>query len=223
MILEINNLNKSFSTNHGPIEILKGLELSVSPGDTVAILGKSGSGKSTLLSLLSGLDHPDSGSIKFDGIDISGLSEDDLTTMRAQKLSIIFQQFHLLPHLTALENVMLPLDIKNNPDSRSLALEALAEVDLSERASHFPGTLSGGEKQRVAFARAMASSPKLLLADEPTGSLDSETGEKVIQMLFDLVEKKGSTLLLVTHSKEWAKRCKSVLVLQEGRLTKTEL
>jgi len=219
MILEIKDLNKSFqtTTNLKPIEVLKNLNLEMEAGETLAILGQSGSGKSTLLTLLAGLDSPSSGSIVLNEQDMHELDEEALSKFRAKNIGIIFQQFHLMSHLTALENVSLPLDLFKDGDAGEKAREALEHVGLGKRLDHFPHQLSGGECQRVAIARAMVVRPSILLADEPTGNLDSTTGEHVSNMIFDLVEKHNMTLLFVTHNEELAMRCARQQRLQDGR------
>jgi len=219
MILEIKDLCKTFRTasNLEPIEVLKNLNLDMETGDTLAILGQSGSGKSTLLTLLAGLDSPTSGTIVLNGQNMHALNEEELSKFRAQNIGIIFQQFHLMSHLTALENVSLPLDLFKDPDAVAKASEALAHVNLGKRMDHFPHQLSGGECQRVAIARAMVVRPSILLADEPTGNLDSTTGELVSNMIFDLVEKHNMTLLFVTHNEHLAMRCARQQRLQDGR------
>ena len=217
MILEIKGLDKSFpQTDHGKIEVLKNLNLQVEEGETVAVVGQSGSGKSTLLSLLAGLDRQSSGSLRLRGQEISAMSEVKLTQFRAENIGIIFQQFYLMPHLTALENVSLPLEMFGHKDSLQRAREALLQVGLEEREKHFPHQLSGGESQRVAIARAIVIRPAILLADEPTGNLDNATGVQVSNLLFDLVQTTGMTLLLVTHNTELALRCARQLTLQSG-------
>ena len=219
MILEVNNLYKSFQTAPGvePVEVLKGLDLAMEKGETLAILGQSGSGKSTLLTLLAGLDAPTSGAILLNGQDMQGLSEEALSRFRAQNIGIIFQQFHLMSHLTAVENVSLPLDLFKDRQAADKAAEALDQVGLAKRKDHFPHQMSGGECQRVAIARAMVVRPSILLADEPTGNLDNATGEHVADMIFDLVKNNGMTLLFVTHNEELAKRCGRRQRLQGGR------
>ena len=219
MILEINDLCKTFRTAASlePIEVLKNLNLEMETGETLAILGQSGSGKSTLLTLLAGLDRPTSGSIVLNGQDMAALNEEDLSKFRAQNIGIIFQQFHLMSHLTALENVSLPLDLFKDADSGAKAREALEQVGLGKRIDHFPHQLSGGECQRGAIARAMVVTPSILLADEPTGNLDSATGDHVSDMIFQLVEKHNMTLLFVTHNEELARRCARQQRLQDGR------
>ncbi len=219
MILEIKDLNKSFqtATNLAPIDVLKNLNLEMEAGETLAILGQSGSGKSTLLTLLAGLDSPSSGSIVLNSQNMDDLDEEALSKFRAKNIGIIFQQFHLMSHLTALENVSLPLDLFKDRDANEKAREALEHVGLGKRLDHFPHQLSGGECQRVAIARAMVVRPSILLADEPTGNLDSTTGEHVSNMIFDLVEKHNMTLLFVTHNEELAMRCARQQRLQDGR------
>lgn len=219
MILEIKNLCKTFhtSTNLEPVEVLKNLNLEMEVGDTLAILGQSGSGKSTLLTLLAGLDSPSSGSILLNGQDMQELNEEHLSKFRAHNIGIIFQQFHLMSHLTALENVSLPLDLFKDPEARKKANEALENVGLGKRKEHFPHQMSGGECQRVAIARAMVVRPSILLADEPTGNLDSATGEYITDMIFDLVISHKMTMLFVTHNEQLALRCASQQRLQGGK------
>jgi putative ABC transport system ATP-binding protein len=220
MILKITDLCKSFHSpgNHTPIHVLKGINLKIAQGETVAILGQSGSGKSTFLSLLAGLDRPTSGTIELDNQRMDTLSEENLSRFRARKISIVFQQFHLMPHLTALENVSLPLELAGDNEAEGKALHALSQVELGHRLTHFPSYLSGGECQRVAIARALVTRPALLLADEPTGSLDSRTGLQVIDQLLDVVQSAGMTMLLVTHDESLVDRSQRKLVLQEGTL-----
>jgi len=218
MILEIDDLCKTFRTDASvePVEVLKHLNLQMTKGETLAILGQSGSGKSTLLTLLAGLDSPSSGSIVLDGQDMHKLSEEQLSRFRARHIGIIFQQFHLMSHLTALENVSLPLDLFRDADAAAKAEEALRQVGLGKRMTHFPHQLSGGECQRVAIARAMVVRPSILLADEPTGNLDNSTGTYVSDMIFELVKEHGMTLLFVTHNEQLAKRCAREQRLQNG-------
>lgn len=219
-ILNVQAINKSFSQGPKTIHILKDLSLKVEKGQSIAVLGKSGSGKSTFLSLMSGLDRADSGEILFDGTDLCGLNEQQLTQLRARRIGIIFQQFHLLSHLTTLENVALPLEIAQDREAFSKAQKALEQVGLGDRLSHLPGKLSGGEKQRVAIARAMVIAPELLLADEPSGSLDETTGAQVMELIFDLVKNKRMSMILVTHSEELAKRCDYIYRLDHGQLVR---
>ncbi len=219
MILEVSKLYKSFDTAAGneSVEVLKDLNMSMEAAETVAILGQSGSGKSTLLTLLAGLDSPTAGEIILNGQDMQKLSEEELSTFRAQNIGIIFQQFHLMSHLTALENVSLPLDLFKDDDAAAKAKEALEQVGLGHRIDHFPYQLSGGECQRVAIARAMVVRPSILLADEPTGNLDNATGDHISDMIFDLVEQHKMTLLFVTHNEQLALRCGRQLRLQGGK------
>ena len=217
MLLEINQLYKSFpQADHGQIDVLKNINLEIHEGETVAVVGQSGSGKSTLLSLMAGLDRQTTGSLRLRDKEISEMSEVKLTQFRAENIGIIFQQFYLMPHLTALENVSLPLEMFGYEDYLNRAKEALQQVGLSDREQHFPHQLSGGESQRVAIARAVVARPSILLADEPTGNLDNETGVQVANLLFDLVKTTGMTMLLVTHNTEMAKRCSRQLTLQFG-------
>ena len=217
MLLEINQLYKSFpQADHGQIDVLKNINLEIHEGETVAVVGQSGSGKSTLLSLMAGLDRQTTGSLRLRDKEISEMSEVKLTQFRAENIGIIFQQFYLMPHLTALENVSLPLEMFGYEDYLNRAKETLQQVGLSDREQHFPHQLSGGESQRVAIARAVVGRPSILLADEPTGNLDNETGVQVANLLFDLVKTTGMTMLLVTHNTEMAKRCSRQLTLRFG-------
>ena len=221
MILKVEKLKKSYSIGGRralSIDVLKDVNFEVQKGETIAILGDSGSGKSTLLSIIGGLDRPDSGSINFLDKDFGQLNEKQLTQLRAHSISIVFQEYHLLPHLTALENVEIVLELQEIQEVRKTALRLLNQVDLQDRASHFPVELSGGEQQRVAIARSLANNPDLLLADEPSGSLDQKTGNKVIDLFFKLVKERKMTLILVTHGRELAKRCDRIFNLEEGVL-----
>lgn len=218
MLLEVNSLAKGFKTPQGHLDVLKSVNLKVKRAESVAVVGRSGSGKSTLLGLLCGLDRPDKGSLVFDGVDYASLSEKDLTKLRATKVGMVFQQFHLLPHLKAWENVSLPLELAGDKKAEEKAKKLLAEVGLTERMEHFPSQLSGGEQQRVAIARAMAIGPQLILADEPSGSLDESTGEDVMELLFKLVREHQTSLLIVTHSQSLAARCDRVVTMEAGVL-----
>ena len=218
MILNATGVGKSFETPAGSISVLSDLELGVLEGETVAVVGESGSGKSTLLSLLAGLDAPTVGSIEVRGRHFGDMKERELAAFRARELGIVFQQFHLMGGLTALENVMLPLELQGVKDPSDRARHALDQVGLGERAAHLPAKLSGGECQRVAIARAVVVEPVLLLADEPSGSLDEKTGDAVNQLLFDLVARRGTTLVLVTHSERLAAACDRRVRLADGRL-----
>lgn len=218
MILEADSVHKTFASPAGEIEVLRGVDLRVASGETVAIVGESGSGKSTLLSLLAGLDVPTTGRVLLDGADLTSLSEGELARLRARRLGIVFQQFHLVSGFTALENVSLPLELQGEADAEARARAVLDQVGLARRAQHLPSRLSGGECQRVAIARALVVEPALLLADEPSGSLDAATGEAVDRLLFDLVARRGAALVLVTHSDRLASACDRRLALEGGRL-----
>jgi len=217
-MIEVRGLKKSFGTTSERIEILKDINLFINKGETLALLGKSGSGKSTLLSLLSGLDRPDEGDIIIDGMNLFKSTEKHLTRFRSSSVGIVFQQFHLISTLTALENILLPLEINHHTDAFAKAKFLIDAVGLSHRANHLPSELSGGECQRVAIARAMSISPKIIFADEPSGNLDEDTGKQVMDLLFELVQESGSTLILVTHDQELAKRCKRIVHLEHGSL-----
>ena len=201
-----------------PLVILHSLSLDIQSGESVAILGASGSGKSTLLGLLAGLDYPSSGRVLINGVDLFSLNEDSRAALRGRMLGFVFQSFQLLPNFTALENVMLPLELSGSNDARAMSENILARVGLAQRLSHYPNQLSGGEQQRVAIARAFVTKPSLLLADEPTGNLDTETGAQVIDLLFELNREQGATLLLVTHDVALANRCNRRLRLTAGVL-----
>lgn len=219
-MMVISGLKKCFGTGDAKVEVLKGLDFTIKKGEQVALVGKSGSGKSTLLSLLAGLDHPDAGTITLENQNLSLLSEKSVTNYRARHIGIVFQQFHLVSTLTALENVMLPLELLKIPGAKERALTLLENVGLTSRKDHLPSQLSGGESQRVAIARALATNPSVLFADEPSGNLDEETGEKVMKLLFDLVEKSGTTLVLVTHDPELAHRCQRIIHLEHGLVSR---
>ena len=214
-------LRKSVRAAEADLEILRGIDLEIKRGETAAIVGTSGSGKSTLLGLLAGLDSPTSGEIYLDDTNIVQLDEDERAVLRSQKVGFVFQSFQLLPALTALENVMLPLELAGRDDARVVAEDYLARVGLEERLHHYPRTLSGGEQQRVAIARAFAAKPLILFADEPTGNLDTATGAKIIELLFGLNQEEGTTLILVTHDNSLADRCQRKLVMTAGQLSET--
>jgi putative ABC transport system ATP-binding protein len=211
-------VSKQLSGPEGVLTILHEVDLALGPGEATAILGTSGAGKSTLLGLLAGLDLPTGGDIHLFGRSLIGLSEDQRAALRAGRVGFVFQSFQLLPGMTALENVMLPLELSAHPHAARRAADALGEVGLSARLHHYPAQLSGGEQQRVALARAFAAEPRLLFADEPTGSLDQATGEKITELLFRLREQSGASLLLVTHDTALANRCDRRLLLTSGRL-----
>ncbi len=217
-MIEIDNLTMSFPIANGQLDVLRGVDLALRDGETAAIVGPSGSGKTTLLLLLAGLEQPHSGAIRIDGVALDTLDADGLADLRRDRLGIVFQSFHLVPSLTALGNVALPLEIAGADDAEARAAAMLERVGLGERGEHFPMQLSGGEQQRVAIARALVHAPPVLLADEPTGNLDLETGARIIELLFGLHAESGSTLVLVTHDEAIASRCQRVLRLHEGRL-----
>jgi putative ABC transport system ATP-binding protein len=223
-VIQAQDLKYDFISHDNQIHILQGLNLTISAGEQVAIIGSSGSGKSTLLSLLAGLDVPSSGSVQIQNKPFSRLDEDGRAMVRAKNMGFVFQSFQLLPSLTALENVMLPLQLTSHPSAKSLALEALNKVGLSARTQHYPKQLSGGEQQRVAIARAFATKPAILFADEPTGNLDSTTGQMIIDLLFNMNAETATTLVLVTHDVHLANRCQRQLKLAHGVLNElTEL
>lgn len=215
----VNDLSKSVGVESNPIHILRNLQLEVAKGESVAIVGSSGCGKSTLLGILAGLDYPTTGQVRIDGAPFSDLDEDARAVIRGERMGFVFQSFQLLPMLTALENVMIPLQLARKKDARALAASALDAVGLSERLQHYPKHLSGGEQQRVAIARAFVSRPAILFADEPTGNLDSDTGKQIIDLMFKLNSAVGTTLVLVTHDYQLAAQCQRVYRLQHGALT----
>jgi putative ABC transport system ATP-binding protein len=218
-MIEVQNLTKVFTSGTYSLEVLKGIDLTVRKGEVLAIEGPSGSGKSTLLGLLAGFDSPTSGSIRIDGEEITGLDEDQLAILRGRKLGFVFQSYNLIPTLTAEENVLLPMELRGDISrSQERARELLAAVGLESRASHYPAQLSGGEQQRVALARAFACSPSLLLADEPTGNLDSATGNLVLEMLLQLNRSNGATLVIVTHDPALSGLTNRVIRLRDGRI-----
>ncbi|MCC8988359.1 MAG: ABC transporter ATP-binding protein [Candidatus Contendobacter sp.] len=217
-IVQVEQLGKQVISPEGALLILDNINFSIARGESVAVVGASGSGKSTLLGLLAGLDTPTQGRVWLAGVDLGRLDEDGRALLRAQRVGFVFQSFQLLTGLTALENVMLPLELANQPDARRQALELLDRVGLQTRVRHYPAQLSGGEQQRVAIARAFAGNPDLLFADEPTGNLDQNTGHRIIELLFALNRAQGTTLILVTHDPELAAYCDRVLELDGGRL-----
>ena len=222
-LLRLKQVSKSFHQGSLKIEVLHRLDLSVQPGEIVSILGQSGSGKSTLLSLLAGLDHPEMGTVEVKGENLAKLSQDQLSKFRSKNLGIVFQQYHLMSNLTALENVGVPLELQGSREFVKPARLALKQVDLSNRLAHFPSQLSGGECQRVALARAMVSEPSLILADEPSGNLDQKTGREIMDLIFRLCRDRGQSLILVTHNHELAKLCDRTLLLSDGRLKPLDL
>ncbi len=217
-MMKVKEVKKSYGAGNAKVDVLKGVNLELHKGETLALLGKSGSGKSTLLSLLAGLDQVDSGEIIINDKNIAKLSEKELTQFRAQNIGIVFQQFHLVSTLTALENILLPLELTKKENAKEIAESLLVKVGLSHRAHHLPSELSGGESQRVAIARALAIRPSILFADEPSGNLDEETGKMVMDMLFEMVKTTNTTLVLVTHDQDLAQRCSRVIHLEHGSL-----
>jgi putative ABC transport system ATP-binding protein len=218
IVLKTTNLSKQVSSPDGTLTILDDVSFEVAAGESVAIIGASGAGKSTLLALLAGLDEPSSGHTWLNGSDLTGLDEDGRAAVRARHVGFVFQSFHLLASLTALENVMLPLELAGAPNARATALEVLGKVGLGPRSGHYPRQLSGGEQQRVAIARAFVTRPAVLFADEPTGNLDAATGARIIELLFELNRGGNTTLVLVTHDQAIAERCARIIRLDAGRL-----
>jgi putative ABC transport system ATP-binding protein len=217
-VLKAESVTKKVSSPEGTLTILAEVDLQIAAGETVAIVGASGAGKSTLLALLAGLDEPTSGRVWLNGSELTALNEDGRAAVRARHVGFVFQSFHLVPSLTAIENVMLPLELAGLPNARTAAAEVLAQVNLSPRREHYPRQLSGGEQQRVAIARAFVTRPALLFADEPTGNLDSVTGERIIELLFDLNKATQTTLVVVTHDQAIASRCGRIIRIEAGRL-----
>jgi putative ABC transport system ATP-binding protein len=218
VVLAAEGLGKQVSSPEGTLAILSDVSLSIRRGESVAIIGASGAGKSTLLALLAGLDEPTSGRALLAGKDLTRLDEDGRAAVRANHVGFVFQSFHLVPSLTAIENVMLPLELARRPDAREAAREVLGRVGLAERVGHYPRQLSGGEQQRVAIARAFVRQPDVLFADEPTGNLDAATGEKIMDLLFGLNRATQTTLVLVTHDRQLAERCDRIIRLEAGRV-----
>ncbi len=217
-IVALRDLYLTLPSAAGPVPILRGIDLSIDGGETVSVVGPSGAGKSTMLMILAGLEQPTRGSVRVAGAELTGLDEDQLALFRRDHIGIVFQSFHLIPAMTALENVAVPLELANRRDAFDRARSELTAVGLAHRLSHYPGQLSGGEQQRVALARALVAQPSLLLADEPTGNLDHATGAQVIDLLFQLAENKGATLLLITHDPALANRCARRIQLSDGRI-----
>ncbi len=219
-VLKAENLGKEVNSPEGRLTILAAVDLDVEAGDTLAIVGPSGAGKSTLLALLAGLDEPSTGKVWLQGAEFSSLDEDGRARARAQQVGFVFQSFHLVPSLTAIENVMLPLELAGRRDARETAHQVLAKVGLGPRVQHYPRQLSGGEQQRVAIARAFVTQPAVLFADEPTGNLDTATGTRIIDLLFDLNRASGTTLILVTHDHSIASRCRRRVQLEAGHMVR---
>lgn len=218
-ILNVSNLKKSYSSGSGSLTVLDDISFSIEEGETFAIVGPSGSGKTTLLGLSAGLDRPDSGNIELCGVEISTLNEDERALLRNRKVGFIFQDFQLLPTLTAQENVAVPLELQDAKNAAEKAKNLLEKVGLSDRMHHYPSQLSGGEQQRVALARAFSNTPSILFADEPTGELDEATGQKIIQLLFDLNKEAGTTLVIITHDMELARKTQKILRLKGGKIS----
>jgi len=214
----LSDVHLTLTAGSGPVNILNGVSLTVEQGETLAVVGPSGSGKTTMLMLMAGLEKPSSGTVRMAGADLTAMGEDELARFRRENLGIVFQAFHLIPTMTALENAALPLEFAHHPEARSLALEALEQVGLGRRAGHYPSQLSGGEQQRVALARAFAPRPRIILADEPTGNLDEDTGARVMELLFKMQAEETATLVMVTHDRNLAKRCGRTAVMHSGRM-----
>lgn len=221
-IIDVANVGLTLTSRAGAVEILRDVTLSVTPGQSVAIVGPSGSGKTSLLMVMAGLERATSGRVDIVGQDFTRLGEDELAAARGRDIGIVFQSFHLVPTMTAVENIALPLEFAGRHDAMSLAHELLAEVGLAERAQHFPAELSGGEQQRVALARALSGSPRLILADEPTGNLDGKTGSQVIELLLGMHRRHGATLVLITHDDNLASRCERIVRMSDGRIVADE-
>ena len=217
-VIDLADVSLTLTSRAGPVEILKGVNLSVSPGESIAVVGPSGSGKTSLLMIIAGLEHATSGGVRVAGHEFPKLGEDQLALIRGANIGIVFQSFHLVPTMTALENVALPLEFAGKADAFDTARALLDEVGLSHRMDHFPAQLSGGEQQRVALARALSPRPQILLADEPTGNLDGKTGGHVIDLMFDLQRRRQTTLILVTHDIPLAERCGRVVHMADGRI-----
>jgi len=217
-MIRLDDVHVTLGSTAGPVKILRGIDLEVAAGSSVSVVGPSGSGKSTLLAVVGGIERPTSGGVRIDGTSLAELDEDELATFRGQRIGILFQQFHLIPTMTALENVAVPLELAGARDAFAQAERRLEEVGLSHRADHYPGQLSGGEQQRAALARALSNHPKLLLADEPTGNLDQDTGQEIIELMFRVQRERAMTLLLITHEPQLAARCDEQLRMADGRL-----
>jgi putative ABC transport system ATP-binding protein len=217
-MIELRDVHVTLASAAGPVRILRGVDLDVGAGSSVSVVGPSGSGKSTLLAVIGGIERPTSGSVCIDGQDPGGLDEDELASFRGQRIGILFQAFHLIPTMTALQNVAVPLELAGESAAFDRAEARLAEVGLAHRAGHYPGQLSGGEQQRVALARALSNHPQLLLADEPTGNLDLETGREIVELLFRVQRERDMTLLLITHEPDLAGRCGRQLQMADGRV-----
>jgi putative ABC transport system ATP-binding protein len=223
IVLHARNVTLTLGSNDAPVEILKGIDLDIKRGESLAILGASGSGKSSMMALLTGLEQASGGEILLAGQNINGMDEDQLAQTRRGRIGVILQAFHLLPTMTALENVMVPLELDSGSDIRARASDALKKVGLGHRMGHYPTQLSGGEQQRVAIARAIVSSPDILFADEPTGNLDQETGEAIIDILFERHLSSGTTLVIITHDAALARRCNRIITMRDGQIVDDQL
>ncbi len=217
-VISLNDMNLTLSGNAGSVDILKGISLTVQKGETLGLIGPSGSGKSSLLMIMAGLENASSGAVSVMGNDLTDMNEDQMARFRRDHMGVVFQSFHLIPTMTALENVATPLELAGDREAFSKAEAELRAVGLGERLDHYPAQMSGGEQQRVALARAAAPRPEILLADEPTGNLDSKNGDAIMEMLFDLRDRHGSTLVLVTHDKGLAARCDRIIQLSDGKI-----
>lgn len=217
-IVKLDNLYLTLKSDAGPVNILRGIDMSILEGETVGIVGPSGSGKSTLMSIMAGLETPSEGHVSVAGNRLDQMSEDELARFRRDNIGIVFQSFHLVPTMTALENVAIPLELAGRSDAFAAAKKKLEAVGLGERASHYPAQLSGGEQQRVALARAVCTEPKILLADEPTGNLDGKTGELIVDLMFELHDAHDSTLILITHDDDLAAKCDRIIRVEDGRV-----
>ncbi|MCF6321878.1 MAG: ABC transporter ATP-binding protein [Rhizobiaceae bacterium] len=217
-MISLNNLHLTLGSGASRVHVLKGLSLDIPAGRSAGVVGPSGSGKSTLLMVIGGLERADSGSVIIDGRELGEMNEDQLAAFRGRNIGIVFQSFHLIPNMTALENVAVPLELSGEKNAMKMAKDELAAVGLEERLSHYPAQLSGGEQQRVAIARALSPQPKILIADEPTGNLDDDTGHQIVQLLFDQQQQRGMTLVLVTHDTNLAKKCDHVVRVRSGEI-----
>jgi putative ABC transport system ATP-binding protein len=222
-IIKLDGLRLSLQSRAGTVEILRGIDLQIAHGQSVAVLGPSGSGKTSLLMVIAGLERSTGGSVNVEGADLTALDEDGLALLRGEKIGIVFQSFHLVPTMTALENVALPLEFQGRGGAFESARELLGEVGLEHRLHHFPAELSGGEQQRVAIARALSTRPRLILADEPTGNLDGETGRQIIELLFSLHRRSQATLVLVTHDEALSRRCQRTVRMGDGHILSDDL
>jgi putative ABC transport system ATP-binding protein len=221
-LISLERCELTLTSDAGPVEILRGIDLAVNSGETLGIVGPSGSGKTSLLMIIAGLERATGGAVSMLGTSYADMSEDALARLRGENIGIVFQDFHLIPNMTALENVALPLELAGIENAFERAQAALDEVGLQHRHVHYPGQLSGGEQQRVALARALGPQPKLILADEPTGNLDGETGEKIMDIMFDIHARIGTTLILVTHEDRLAARCRRRVAMADGRISRDE-